>query len=70
MIDDKGIDDDSFLIILNELMTRNSNLRILSLNNNLIGDKGCEYLNDYFLKFSSLEILYLSKINSLLNIMR
>ena len=65
VIDDKGIDDDSFAIILNELMTRNSNLRILSLNNNLIGDKGCESLNNYFLKFSSLEILYLSNLEYL-----
>ena len=40
-LNDKGIDDDCFAVLLNEIMIRNNGLRILSLNNNLIGDKGC-----------------------------
>ena len=47
-------------MIISELYTRNTNLRILSLNNNMIGNKGCLILAEYIPKLIHLEILYLS----------
>lgn len=61
MIDEKGIDDEVLRMILQEIENRNTKLRILSLNNNLIGDKGCEMLASLIPKLTRLEILYLSK---------
>lgn len=54
--------------LTNELILKNPNLRILSLNNNLIGNRGVMTLSDQLSKFKSLEILYLSKIIAIFNL--
>jgi hypothetical protein len=52
---------------MNEISNRNPKLRILSLNNNLIGDNGCGAISKALVKLKGLEILYLSNIHHLSN---
>ncbi|CDW87099.1 UNKNOWN [Stylonychia lemnae] len=59
-LNDKGIDDDCLSLIVQELYVKNNQIRILSLNNNLIGDRGAQVLSEFIPKFKCLEILYLN----------
>lgn len=62
IVGDKAIDDEMLPVILDEILVTNTKLRILSLNNNLIGDDGCQSIASFLAKVSTLEILYLSKL--------
>ena len=59
-VDGKNIDNDTLTILMQKILAENHNLRILSLNNNMIGDRGALYLSNMISNLNSLEILYLS----------
>lgn len=62
IIDDKNINDEALEMILDLIELRNPDLRILSLNNNHITDKGLLILANFLPKFQNLRILYLSNV--------
>ena len=59
--DDRQITDELLEVIMGEILVKNRDVRILSLNNNIIGDRGCKCIAASIPSLHNLRILYLSK---------